>query len=202
MKPILDFLITPVDGDRYKNTKKVGGIDLIVNTEMSNHQYVNREATILEVPLLTETTLKPGDKVLVHHNVFRRFYDVRAKEKNSRSYISDDKYLCAYDQIYMVDKGNGWESLPGYTFVQPIQNDNIWSNEKELPLWGIVAFPDKEMLNYYNVGDVVSFKPSSEFEFIVEDMKLYRIKSNNITVNVGSRTSKEAYNPSWTQSSR
>lgn len=197
MRGVHDFLITPA-GERYNNKSKSG---LILNTEMQNHLYVNRTAIVLSTPVLGNNTgIKKGDKILVHHNIFRRFKDIYGNDKNSRAYFKEDQYLVPKDQIYMVDKGNGWEALPGFTFVQPIKETRLFSENKEKPLWGIVTHPDKEVpIN--KKGDVVSFTPSSEFEFIVDNMKVYRILSYNITINNGRKGAEIPYNPSWASSS-
>ena len=49
MKAPFDFVIEP-KGNRYKNTKKVGDKDLILNTEIFNHQFINREAVVKSIP--------------------------------------------------------------------------------------------------------------------------------------------------------
>ena len=41
MKSVYDFVVTP-KGNRYNNSKKIGDSELILNTEIFNHQYVNR----------------------------------------------------------------------------------------------------------------------------------------------------------------
>ena len=46
MKSVYDFVVTP-KGERYNNSKKVDGGNLILNTEIYNHQYVNREAIVI-----------------------------------------------------------------------------------------------------------------------------------------------------------
>ena len=198
MKSIHDFLIAPA-GERYNNVSESG---LIINTEMQNHVYVNREAIVLSTPVLANKTgIEVGDKVLIHHNIFRRFRDVRGIEKNSRAYFSEEEYLCPADQVYMVDKGNGWEALPGFTFVQPIKETRLFQDSEEIPLWGIVSHPDKEN-SEVKKDDVVGFIPSSEFEFVVDNKKVYRILSYNITVTNGHKQHEVAYNPSWTSSGR
>ena len=45
MKAPFDFVIEP-KGNRYNNIKKVGDKDLIINTEIFNHQFINREAVV------------------------------------------------------------------------------------------------------------------------------------------------------------
>ena len=192
MRSVHDFLITPA-GERYNNVSESG---LILNTEMQNHNYVNREAIVLSCPILgNDTGIEVGDTILIHHNIFRRFRDVRGIEKNSRAYYTEDKYFCPVDQIYMVKKEDGWAALPGFTFVQPVKDERIFSEHKEIPLKGIVSHAD---INEPDVrkGDVVSFTPSSEFEFTVENKKVYRILSYNITTNNGYKRNEVAYNPS------
>lgn len=200
MKSIHDFLVTPA-GKRYNNTKDVNGTQLILNTEMQNHIFVNREAIVLSTPTIgNKTGIEVGHKVLIHHNIFRRFRDVRGEEKNSRAYFNEDTYLAPEDQVYMVDKGNGWESLPGFTFVQPIKETRLFQSGTEIPLWGIVAYPDPKE-DTIVTNEVVAFTPSSEFEFNVDGKKLYRIMSYNLTINNGYKGDQVANNSSWNESS-
>ena len=100
MKSVYSFVVTP-QGDRYNNTKEVDGGKLILNTEVFNHEYVNRKATIVSTPTVGQTDIKPGDTVVVHHNVFRRWHDVKGKEKNSRSYFNESTYFITQDQIFL-----------------------------------------------------------------------------------------------------
>ena len=94
MRGIYTFVVKP-KGERYNNKKKVGEKELILNTEVYNHQYVNREAIVISTPIAGHTEIKAGDTVLVHHNVFRRWHDVKGIEKNSRSYFDENNYINA-----------------------------------------------------------------------------------------------------------
>ena len=105
MKSIYDFVVKP-KGSRYNNSKKVGDSELILNTEIFNHQYVNRQAEVISTPIIGNTDIKPGDTVIIHHNVFRRWHDVKGIEKNSRSYFNEDTYLVNYDQIFLYKTNN------------------------------------------------------------------------------------------------
>ena len=91
---------------------------------MFNHQYINREAEVLSVPKIGETDIKIGDKVIVHHNIFRRWENVKGIEKNSRSYVEEDLYIAHTDQIYLYKRKNKWISPKGYCFIQPIKETN------------------------------------------------------------------------------
>ena len=87
MKSVYNFVIKP-KGERYNNTKKIGDKELIINTEIYNHQYINREAIVVSTPIIGDTDIKPGDTIITHFNVFRRWHNIKGKEKNSRSYFN------------------------------------------------------------------------------------------------------------------
>ena len=196
MKAPFDFVIEP-KCNRYNNTKKVGDKDLILNTEILNHQYINREAEVLSTPKIGETDIKPGDIVVVHHNIFRRWHDVKGKEKNSRSYINEDLYIAHPDQIYLYKRKEKWIAPRGYCFVQPIkQRDKLKSGEEEECI-GIVKYTD----GTNNIGDLVGFTPFSTYEFVIDGKRLYRVLNKFITIKYEYEGNEEAYNPSWAQSS-
>ena len=80
MKSVYNFVVKP-KGERYNNKKKVDGGELILNTEIFNHQYVNRTAIVKSTPIIGDTDILPGDEVILHHNVFRRWHNVKGIEK-------------------------------------------------------------------------------------------------------------------------
>ena len=192
MKSVYNFVVTPVKS-RYNNTKDIGGKELIVNTEIFNHQYVSREAIVKAIPTVGDTDIKVGDKVIVHHNVFRRWHNQHGIEKNSRSYIDEETYLVQPDQIFLY-KDTEWQAQKGYCFVAPVKSTNKLSVDKEKPLVGIVKHTDGTV----NKGDLIGFRPSSEYEFIIDGQKLYRLLSNFITIKYEYQGDEEEYNPSWT----
>ena len=196
MKSVYNFVVAPINS-RYNNTKKVGDKKLIVNTEIFNHQYVSREAIVKAIPTVGETDIQVGDKVIVHHNVFRRWHNVKGIEKNSRSYFDEETYLVASDQIFLYKRDNTWEPQKGYCFIKPIKSTNELDVDKEKPLTGIVKYSDGTV----NKGDLIGFRPSSEYEFIIDGERLYRVLSNFITIKYEYQGNEEEYNPSWAQSS-
>ena len=196
MKSVYNFVVTP-KGDRYNNKKKVDGGELILNTEIFNHQYVNREAIVISTPIVGDTDIKAGDTVIVHHNVFRRWHNVKGIEKNSRSYFNESIYMISSDQIFLYKRNEEWVTPKGYCFVKPLKAQNPFNIDTEQALIGIVKYSDGTVKK----GDLVGFRPSSEYEFIIDGKRLYRVLSNFITIKYEYQGDEEAYNPSWAQSS-
>jgi len=192
MKSLDDYIVKPL-GERYNNSKKVGDVDLILNTEIQNYQYINKQALVIETPVNESLGIKKGDIVLINHNVFRRWYNVRAEEKNSRSYFKEDEYFVKSDQIYLFKRNNKWMPVDKYCFVQPIKNQNSLSIEKEQPLVGIIKYSNK-----FKENDLVGFMPGSEYEFVFDNKRLYRVIEQFITIKYEYQGNEEAYNPSWT----
>ena len=196
MKSVYNFVVTP-KGERYNNTKKLDGGELILNTEIYNHQYVNREAVVVSTPIIGDTDIKRGDTVIVHHNVFRRWYNVKGVEKNSKSYFNEDTYFINHDQIFLYKRGEKWIAPKGYCFVTPLKATDKFNTDREKPLQGIVKYSDGTV----EVGDLVGFRPSSEYEFVIDGERLYRVLSNFITIKYEYQGDEEEYNPSWAKSS-
>ena len=195
MKAYKDFIVSPI-GERYNNSKKVGDKELILNTEIFNHQFINRLALILETPILFSTPINKGDEVILHHNVFRRWHNQYGIEKNSRSYFNDNTYLINHDQIFLYKKNKKWITPKGYCFVKPLKAVNKFNTEREKPLQGIVKYSDGTV----DVDDLIGFTPNSEYEFIIDNEKLYRVLSKFITIKYEYQGNEEAYNPGWAQS--
>ena len=197
MKAPFDFVIEP-KGNRYNNTKKIGDKDLILNTEIFNHQFVNREAIVKSVPTAFKTEIKPGDTVIVHHNVFRRWHDMKGRERNSRSFFDENTYLVKEDQIFLYKRNDEWKTIKGYCFVQPIKKRNSLEIDKEESCVGIVKYTD----GTYEKEDLVGFMPFSTYEFIIEGKRLYRVITKFITIKYEYQGNEEEYNPSWAESCR
>ena len=193
MKAPFDFVIE-TKGERYNNTKKVGDSELILNTEIYNHQYVNGEAVVISTPIVGDTDIKAGDTVIVHHNVFRRWHNVRGVEKNSRSFFNESTYFITLDQIFLYKSNDKWMAPKGYCFVKPIKNTDQFNIETEKPFIGIVEYTDGTV----EKGDLIGYKPKTQCEVIVDGRRLYRVLSNLITIKYEYQGNEEAYNPSWT----
>jgi len=187
-----DFVISP-KGERYNNKKKVGDKELVLNTEVYNHQFVNRNAIVSSIPTMYETEINPGDEVVIHHNVFRRWHDVRGNEKNSRSYFNEDNYFIKPDQIFLYKRDGEWKAPRGYCFIKPLKAIDKFNIEKERPLIGVVKYTDGE----FEKEELVGFSPGDEYEFVIEGERLYRVMTQFITIKYEYEGNEEENNPSW-----
>ena len=198
------FVIEPI-GERYNNEITIDNKKLIVNSEIYNHEYVNRKAVVISCPLINNTSITKGSEVIVHHNVFRRWLDAKGREKNSKSYFKENTYIVSADQIFLHRainnssrfKAGPWKAVEGFSFVQPIRNKSIHLNEQEDPDKGIIRYTDGNT----NVGDLVGYTPFSKYEFVVGGERLYRVLNKFITIKYEYQGNEETYNPSWAQSS-
>jgi len=196
MKSVYNFVVTPI-GQRYNNVKKVGDKELIVNTEIFNHQHVNRRAKVLSLPIIGDTDIEINDDVILHHNVFRRWHNVRGIEKNSKNYFNENTYIVYPDQIFLYKRFWKWHSPKGFCWVKPIKNQDKYSNNETQENVGIVKYTD----GTFKVNDLVGFTPISNYEFVIDGELLYRVYTKFITIKYEYQGNEEAYNPSWAQSS-
>ena len=196
MKSVYNFVVKPI-GKRYNNVKKVGDKELILNTEIFNHQYVNRQATVISKPIIGNTNIDIGSDVILHHNVFRRWHNQYGIEKNSKSYFNEDTYIVQPDQIFLYKKFWQWHSPKGFCWVKPIKNKDKYANNETQENIGIIKYTDGS----FKVNDLVGFTPQSNYEFIIDGELLYRVYTKFITIKYEYQGDEEAYNPSWAQSS-
>lgn len=194
MKSLYNYIIST--NDRYNNKTSVDGKELILNTEITerDYEFVNRIGTVISTPINIKTPIKKGDQVIIHHNVFRRWYDVRGNERNSGNYIDEDRYSVSPDQLFAYKQNGEWHCLNMYCFVEPLENEDIWSTESEQKLLGVLTYTNDYLSSLgVSCGDIVGFTPESEYEFNIDDKKLYRILSTDITINYGHKKETQTY---------
>ena len=201
MKSLFDFIVEPY-GQRYSNKVKVGDKSLIINTQVETFKSVNNIAKVIEVPLSVKTVIKKGDLIMIHHNVFRRWYNIRGEEKNSKSFFKDDLYFVQPDQIYLYKNNDRWHTVNDRCFISPIKNTDNRLSDQEQYLIGVLKYGNSalEALEI-NEGDLVGYKPFGEYDFVVDGKRLYCMKSNDIVIKYERQGNEVEYNPSWAQSS-
>ena len=200
MRSLYDFIVEPV-GDAYENEIEIENVKIILNTKIESYKFVNNVAKVIQVPLAFTTLIKKGDIILIHHNVFRTFYDMKGVKKKSRSYFYDNKYLCSLDQIYLYKRNSKWMSINDRCFVKPLKNESDFKVDKEQSLVGILKIGNSslEALGIHE-GDTVGYTPYGEYDFVVDKKRLYCMKSNDIVIKYEHKGNEEEYNPSWSNS--
>ena len=200
MKSIDCFIVKPFK-ERYDNKVIIEGKELITNASIEDYKSISKKAIVVSTPLSFKSDIKEGDVVIIHHNIFRRFYDIRGKEKNGSLYFKDDMYFCDPSQIYMYKKHSNWYTNMEYCFVSPIKETSDFSLEKEQKHIGILKYGNKSLEGLKIVpGALVGYKPYGEFEFVIDGERLYCMKSNDIVIKYEYKGNEEEYNPSWAES--
>jgi len=187
MKSPFSFIVKPFENKRYSNTKKIGSIDFIVSTSIEDHKFSNRYAEVLELPIGYKGPIQVGNILLVHHNVFKYYNDIKGKQQSGKSFFQDNKFFVEEDQFFMYKNKNGWNAYNKYCFVEPseVEESYIYKPISKEPLVGIMKYPN-EYLKKQGIknGTKVSFKPESEYEFIIDDKTYYRIYDHQITLSL------------------
>ena len=197
MKSLYYFIVKPLN-DRYDNTRRVAGTDLIINSGIEDHRFISKKAVVVSTPAAYTTKINIGDEVYVHHNVFRRWYDQKDRERNSSTYFKDDLYFVIPEQIYMYNLKPHLD----YCFVKPLKNQSFLEHRKEQPNVGIVKYSNKSLEALGITPEtLITFTPDSEFEFIIDGERLYCMKSNDIALTHEYQGNEEENNPSWAKSS-
>jgi|TARA_B110000211_G_scaffold124145_1_gene143130 hypothetical protein len=202
MRSLFDFVIQPLGGE-YDNEVKIGDKSLVLNTKIESFKAVNNLAVVIDTPKAYKTPIKKGDIIVIHHNVFRTFYDMKGVRKKSRSWFKDNLYLCQIDQVYLYKRDEEWKAFGDRCFIMPLKDNNSLTLDKEQKLIGILKIGNSSLEALKIVpGDLVGYTPYGEWEFIVDDQRLYCMKSNDIVIKYEYEGNEAEYNPSWAHSGR
>lgn len=184
MKSPFSFIVKPYNKRRYDNIKSLETVDLITSTSKEDASSSNRLAVVIETPIKYKGPVKKGDMLLVHHNVFKYYNDMKGREKSGKSYFKDDLFFIDNDQFFLYKQNNRWYTHDKYCFIKPIKSEESFlSKNGEEPLMGIIKYNNR-LLEQKGVkeGDRISFTPNSEYPFMLDGEKLYRMFVNNITM--------------------
>ena len=179
------FIVKPFDDKRYTNTKNIEGMEFITSTSEENYKASNRQGVVVAVPLGYDGPIKVGDILLVHHNVFKFYNDMKGRQQSGKSFFKDNLFFIDYDQFFMYHNGIKWACHSKYCMIKPIlkKEKYLKTHQDEEPLVGVVKYSNKKLTEKGIVeGTKVSFQPDSEYEFNVDGEKLYRMFTNNITL--------------------
>lgn len=185
MKSPYYFIIEPKDGKRYANEKNIGGTDVLVSSSEEDHKNSNREGIVLSTPLGYDGPIKEGDTLLVHHNVFKFYNDMKGRRRSGRSFIFDNLFFVDDEQFFMYKSDGPWIPHGKYCFVKPIPPIETFMHNPcaEQELAGVIEYPNDYLIqNGVSVGDLVAFTPYSDYEFFVDGVKMYRVIDKEVTI--------------------
>ena len=75
---------------------------------------------------------------------------------------------------------------------------DVDSNQEYAAKYGVRNIPT---VLVFDKGELVGFTPFSQYEFIINGKRLYRVMNKFITIKYEYQGNEEAYNPSWAQGS-
>ena len=180
MTPRYGHLITPL-GSEYNNTKDVDGVELVLNTTIEDAAYVNRVGILKRS---NDPEIPEGSEVIIHHNVFRTYLDMRGRKRKSNEYFRDSLYLVDPERVYLFKHKDRWKATRDWCFVKPIeyvQDSEIIRTDKEQKHTGVVVYSNSVLESKgITEGTLVGFTRNSEYEFEVDGEKMYRMQTNDI----------------------
>ena len=107
------------------------------------------------------------------------------EKKSGRSFLKENLFLVDNEQFFLYKQKGKWKAHGKYCFVKPapLTDSYIFKGGSEEPLFGTIKYINQELLDLgVKEGDQISFTPDSEYPFTVDDEKLYRMFTNNITM--------------------
>lgn len=169
------FIVTPKDR-KYKKGKQYGDVEFETVTSIEDAKDVSKEGIVVAVPLIYKGEIEVGDEVIIHHNIFRDYYDQTGKMKHSRAYLFDDLYTAIPEEVFLYKKNGKWKPNLNFCFIEPILEDEISILEGQtLPHTGKIYLSNNHKSNL-----PIGFTPESEYEVWVDGKMYYKMSDNDI----------------------
>ncbi len=179
------FIVRPEKDTRYNNTTEWGGLEFITSTSEEDHKSSNRRAVVVELPLGYDGPIEVGHILLVHHNVFKFYNDMKGRRKSGKSFFKDNLFFVDLDQFFMWHDGTDWNAHDRYCFIEPVPAEESWLYKpfSHEPLMGVMRYSNHYLKSKgVDAGDRVSFTPESEYEFDVDGNTMYRVFDHQVTM--------------------
>jgi hypothetical protein len=187
MKPRHQYLVRPL-GEAYNNNKEIAGVKIVTNTSIEDAKFVNRIGVVVSVPINNTEEISVGDRVVLHHNVFRTYLNMKGKKTKSNEYFRDGLYLVGSDRIFLYNSGDSWKTISNYCFVKPVekvQDKSYIQIEKTQENTGELCFANDFLQSIgLSDGQRVGFTKNSEYEFEIDGEKMYRMRNEDICLTI------------------
>jgi hypothetical protein len=174
------FIITP-----YGKEYEVERNGVLVSSSVEDASFTNRVGVVKYLPINYKGSIAIGDFVVVGHNMFRTYYDMKGRKTKSSAYFKDSMYIADGNDIYLYKKNGdvNWESESDFCAVKPVENNSKWSNEQYKYVTGIITVTNEDLKKQnVNINDNVVFKSGGEYEFYIDGVKWYIMRSKNIFI--------------------
>lgn len=182
LKGLHNFLVKPSEEGRYKNSEKIGDTELVVNTNLENHKYVNRYGEVEFTPKGYNGPIKKGDTLLVHHNTFRTHFGVAGKWFTNETV--GDMFRVNEEQFFMYKNESGWHAHGRFCFVKPVKDMSysfLQVDESYSAYLCEMAYPNDKLTDMgVKKGDILVYPPNTEYEFNVDGEQLFRLFDHQI----------------------
>lgn len=181
MQSAINFIVKPKH-QLYANTTTVHGIELTTSTSIEDANDVSREAIVIGLPKTYKGDVQIGDEVIVHHNIFRIFYDNKGEAVQSSFYIRENMFFVDQDLVFLRKKDGQYEGIDDNVFIEPIEETDFWHGTREKQHVGIVKYDNKRLNDEQGIfiGDKIVFRRNCEYRFDLQGEKLYRMSNHRI----------------------
>lgn len=171
------FIVIPKES-KYNSGKKFGDIEFETVSGIENAKDVSKSAIVVATPFNYDGEIEIGDEVIIHHNIFRDYYDQKGKMKHSRAFLYDDFYTVIPEELFLYRKNGEWKPNLNFCFVEPIEEDSISVLDGvHLPYTGTIF-----LSNTHKVKSPIGFTPESEYEVWIDDKLYYRMRDVDVCI--------------------
>ena len=188
MKATLYFLVEVIND--YNNYETLSnGLEVMVNNTIESVENINRVGKVISAPKGTKA--EKGDMLLFHHNICRRARGLKGVNRISGFQVKPNVFFIPVTEVFMMDKGNGWEAVDPYIFIEPLPKTMITlPNGMEIAeddykgqneTIGKVAF-NNDFLRGQGLsdGDVIAFEEFSQHEYEIDGKLYYKMMAKDI----------------------
>jgi pectate lyase len=170
------FIVTP-KFKRYKSGKQMGDKVFETVTSIEDAKDVSKEGIVIAVPLNYNGEIEVGDEVIIHHNIFRSYYDQMGKLKYSRAHLFDDYFQAIPEELFLYKKEGEWIPNIDFCFVEPVHVDEDSILDQKLEHTGVIYVSSE-----HPTGMKIGFTPESEYEVFVDGNMYYRMRNIDVCV--------------------
>lgn len=170
------FIVTPKH-KRYNTGKQMGDVVFETVSGIEDAKDVSKEAIVVAVPLNYNGEIEAGDEVIIHHNIFRSYYNQKGKLTYSKAFLFDDYFQAIPEEVFLYKKDGEWKANEEFCFIKPIFGDAEKLLSQDIEHTGTVY-----KSNEHPEGMKIGFTPESEYEVWVDDVMYYRMRNVDVCI--------------------